>query len=370
MKKWCIIPFFVPHQGCPHTCVFCNQQRISGVFSAGPSSLEVSTQIGQYLKTIPVDCRVEVAFYGGSFTGLPWERQRELLQPAYQAWEASQVDGIRISTRPDLIKPKILERIKALGVTTVELGVQSLDPEVLEVAQRGHGPEVVEKAVNFIRQAGMKLGLQMMIGLPGDNRERSYKTVSQIIKLQPDFVRIYPTLVIRHTVLERMFHQNDYTPLELDEAVEWTKILYLHLVAQDIPVIRMGLQTTEELLKPGEVVAGPWHPAFGELVQAAVALEQIEVLLKQWIREHPFCPKPLTTNTGLVTFSLIINPRYGSRVVGQHQRNFQHILKKWKVKFKLQTNDSIPVRDLILKDDENTGKITLNWQEFLANYRI
>ena len=370
-KQWRIIPFFVPHQGCPHTCVFCNQKLISGSNSV-PTGVEVAKQIREYLITIPTGCEVEVAFYGGSFTGLSIGLQEELLAPAYQAYQEGLIKGIRISTRPDLIDPKVIEHLQKWGVRTVELGVQSLNREVLTASGRGHTPEDAIRSAVMIREAGLILGLQMMIGLPKDSREKSLATGLGLIKLRPDFVRIYPTIVIRDTLLHKLFREGNYCPLSLEEAVDWTRLLFVKFISHEIPVIRMGLQASESLLKPGEITAGPFHPAFGELVESAVALEQLEMLLGKWKMQRETLDFQLTKSKVTMPEKLIltINPRYWSRIVGHYRANLKRIERKWKLSLKILGDEFLPVRDIRMQTDLEEVENYLSWQEFLTNCRM
>ncbi len=388
-KQWRIIPFFVPHQGCPHTCVFCNQKSISGS-SRPPTGAEVAKQLREYRATIPAGFVVEAAFYGGSFTGLAASEQEALLAPAYQACQEGLIEGIRISTRPDLIDAAGLKHLKKWGVRTVELGAQSLDPGVLIAAGRGHTPEDTQRSARLIQDAGLKLGLQMMLGLPGDTRDKSLATGQGLGELRPDFVRIYPTVVMRGTLLHKLYQMGSYSPLTLAEAIDWTERLYISFNCREIPIIRMGLQTTGSLLKPGEIIAGPFHPAFGELVESAVALRQLEYLLAKWeeakaststlpgpkeiqplgheIRgaKHPGGKRGESSHQ----LVLVSNPRYFSRLIGQHRANLKKIELKRRQSIKIIGDETMPLRDLRLMDETGSRENYLNWQEFLTKCRI
>lgn len=276
------IPIFVPHRGCPFDCVFCNQKRITGSANS-VTAQDVKQTIEEYLKTLPTENRrVEAAFFGGSFTGIPIEEQTELLSAAYEYIENGLTDGIRLSTRPDYIDKNILDNLLKYGVTTIELGVQSMNDEVLKNAGRGHTKEDVINAVNLIRKYPFSLGLQMMTGLPGDTKAKSLATADEIIALSPDIVRIYPTLTIRDTKLEYMYRNGTYTPQTLEEAVELCKELVLKFEAHNITVIRVGLQSTDEISESGgSVVAGPLHSSFGELVESSIYFDLIINELKK-----------------------------------------------------------------------------------------
>lgn len=279
-KRHYVIPIFVPDLGCPHRCVFCNQKRITGQ-GAIPDAGEVERKITEFLPHIPEgdDITVEVAFYGGSFTAVAPELQKELLGPAYEALSAGQINHIRVSTRPDAIDDATLTLLSTYGVSIIELGVQSMDDTVLLQANRGHTSRDVLRAVALIKSWGFALGLQIMVGLPGDGDEKAVATCEEIIALGPDFVRIYPCLVLRDTGLAERYHRGEYKPWSLEEAVDTCKKLLVRFAKAGIPVIRIGLQPSEEISWSGDIIAGPYHPAFRELVESAVAREQMTQLL-------------------------------------------------------------------------------------------
>ncbi len=268
------IPLFVPHKGCPNDCVFCNQKRITAKASSVTGE-DVDGIISEYLKTLPKDGYIEAAFFGGSFTGIPMHEQDELLSVAKKYLDAGKISGIRLSTRPDYINEEILDLLKSKSVTTIELGVQSLDEEVLLLSNRGHTSDIVYKSSELIKSYGFSLGLQMMTGLPGDTYERSLKTAREFIRIKPDFVRIYPTLVIKDTALADMYYSGAYIPQSTDSAVSLCKHLKTEFLKNDIEVIRVSLQPTEEISPDASVVAGPFHQAFGELVDNAIYCDLI-----------------------------------------------------------------------------------------------
>lgn len=280
-----IIPIFVPHVGCPHDCVFCNQKKITGL-STDMTKEEVDNTIKSYLKTIPKsNQKLEVAFYGGSFTAIDKDIQKDLLSIANKYKKKGLIDTIRLSTRPDAIDIDILDLLREQGVDIIELGVQSLSQGVLDKSNRGHTKEDVYEAVRLIREYDFKLGLQMMIGLLGDTREKSIYTASEIIKLKPDLVRIYPTLVVKDTYLETLYNENKYNALSLEEATKISSIILMMFEVNEINVIRVGLQPTENICsESGEVVAGPFHPSFRQIVESKIYafilsefLEEIDV---------------------------------------------------------------------------------------------
>lgn len=260
------IPIFIPQKGCPFECVFCNQKKISGE-DKPPSSEEIKKIIELHLTTIPkTNTFIEAGFFGGSFTGLPLKEQESYLKEVLPYIKENSIQGIRLSTRPDYINKEILDFLKAFDVNTIELGAQSFDDEVLFLSGRGHTSKQTVLASLMVKEAGFKLGLQMMIGLPGDSFEKAFFTARKIAELKADCVRIYPALVIRGTKLEEIYKQGLYHPLTMDEAVGWSKEIYKIFEESFIPVIRMGLHPSEGLLGGRELVAGPFHQSFRELV--------------------------------------------------------------------------------------------------------
>ena len=285
MKKEYIIPVFVPHLGCPHDCVFCNQRKISGQTKMVTAE-DVKETIEYYLSNFrKEDNYIEVAFFGGSFTGIEPEKQEELLSAAYEYVKEKKVDSIRLSTRPDYIDKEILKRLKKYGVKTIELGVQSSSDYILKRAQREHTFEEVKKASKLIRKYGFTLGHQMMVGLPESTKNDELKTAKDLIKLKPKIVRIYPVLVINGTQLEKDYIDGEYKPLSVDQAVETSKDLLTLFNKKHIKVIRIGLQNTSEITDPNDknsqVVAGPYHPAFRQLVESAMWYDVISSKIKK-----------------------------------------------------------------------------------------
>ncbi|KAB3535199.1 radical SAM protein [Alkaliphilus pronyensis] len=318
-KKKYIIPIFIPHRGCPHDCSFCNQKRIAGNIKE-MNGKDIEIQINEYLNLYPKTTKKEIAFYGGSFTGIPINKQKELLQPAYKAKVNGIIDDIRISTRPDYIDTNILKILKDYGVTIIELGVQTTDDEVLKYNKRGHTKSDVAKAVATIKKEGFKLGLQMMLGLAGDSVTAIDNTVKDFINWKPNFVRVYPTLVIKDTFLEELFNTGNYIPYTLEEAITIAKKVLIQFQREGISVIRVGLQTTEEITYGKGVVAGPYHPAFREMVETEIYKEKIEGLLKD---------KKVIFNKSIVVHC---NTREASRVSGYCQSNKNYFLNKYNLK--------------------------------------
>ena len=266
------IPIFIPHLGCPHNCIFCNQKKITG--QSTPCTLEdAEREIERHLSFLPQG-DVEISFFGGSFTAISVTEQEAFLSLAQEYVKKGQVSGIRLSTRPDAVDWETLERLRHYGVTTVELGVQSFCDEVLKQSGRGHDANCAVEGCKRVKEAGFSLGIQLMCGLPADTLAFDLLSAEQARKLG-DFVRIYPVLVLKDTPLEGLYREGRYSPLSLEEAVERTA--RMKEVLFPVPVIRTGLCTED--LKEEDVAAGPIHPAFGELVEAALYDKKVRSFL-------------------------------------------------------------------------------------------
>lgn len=329
MRKY-NIPIFVPHKGCPFDCVFCNQNRITGSLKEVTPE-DVTNTIEDYLKTLPKnDRKIEVAFFGGSFTGIPIDEQSLLMERVSPYIKSGIIDGIRLSTRPDYISNEILDNLKQYGVTTIELGVQSMADSVLMASNRGHTRETVKKAVALIRNYDFSLGLQMMTGLPGDTDELSLETAGELIKLKPDFVRIYPTLTIKDTYLEKLYKLGKYKPQELDNAVVLAKKLLIMFEKANIDVIRIGLQPTEEINSDASVVAGPFHSSFGELVESSIYYDIIK-------------EKAMGIGDDVTIF---VNPREISKAVGNKRSNILKLKEELGINIKIKGDTSLERREV------------------------
>ncbi len=259
-----IVPIFIPFGGCAHQCVFCNQAGITGAPPL-PQIDGIRVTVKEYLRTWNGDGRKEVAFYGGSFTGLPVELQKSYLEAVQSFLKDGSIDGLRVSTRPDYITVETLKVLKQYSVDTVELGVQSMSAKVLKLSGRGHSVEDVVSAVKLLREGNFIVGLQMMPGLPGDTFNSVVDTAGGIAELKPDFVRVYPTLVIEDTPLKKVLDRGDYKPWTLDDMVDVCKEVSAIFKQKNIQVIRMGLQPTKDL--DASFVAGPYHHSFRQLVE-------------------------------------------------------------------------------------------------------
>lgn len=315
MIKHYNIPIFIPELACPFQCAFCNQEKISG-HSLIPDDKQIIETIENHLNSFTEKERiVELAYFGGSFTGIPYEQQEHYLSLVQAFIKKGQIQSIRLSTRPDYINDKILQLLKKYNVETIELGAQSLDDEVLKMTFRGHTVKQVEEASALIHKFGFKLGLQMMIGLPGDSLEKSLNTANKIIDLGADNTRIYPALVIRETAMHTWFKNGKYSPLSLEEAVNWTKEILPIFENAGVNVIRVGLHPSEGLISGDELVAGPFHISFRELVLTEIWNEKLTSLLK------------LEQN-----YKLELTIPYGSlnHAIGHKAKNKKMLLMKYK----------------------------------------
>ena len=332
MKKQYIIPIFVPHLGCPNDCIFCNQKSISGQKS-NMTKEKAKEIIENYLKSIDKEnAQIEIAFFGGSFTAIEEERQEELLQVASEFVKSGQVSSIRVSTRPDAIDKNILKRLKKYKVKTIELGVQSSNNYILKRINRGHTFEDVKKAAKLIRWNGFRLGVQMMVGLPESTTIDEINTAKELIKLKPKMVRIYPVLVIKNTPLEKELEKGTYKPLTVVQAVEVCKEIVRLFHDKNIDIIRIGLQPTDEISEPGseksEVVAGPYHPAFRQLVESAMWYDAIVGKIKR-------------LNVKVKEVEVTVNPVDANNVIGHKKENVKNLKDLYDVNLVLKQDPKI-----------------------------
>jgi histone acetyltransferase (RNA polymerase elongator complex component) len=270
-RKHLIIPIFIMHSGCPHRCTFCNQKIIAGNYAPQITKDFFDAEVKSYLDwNKKRSSNVEIAFYGGSFTGIDKAYQETLLSWAGSYVESGQVNSIRVSTRPDYITKDSLTLLKKYNVSTVEIGAQSFNDDALQFAQRGHDSAATVLAMKTLKEQGFRTGLQLMAGLPKDTPDGFMNSINKTIELQPDTVRLHPLLVLSGTDLAEEFRRGNYKPLELAEAVDLCRMAWEKLTAVGIRVIRIGLQVTQALEKEGAILAGPFHPAFGSLVLSSV----------------------------------------------------------------------------------------------------
>lgn len=339
LYKPLVIPIFIPHSGCPHQCAFCNQSIITSETHSLPDAAFIQKEVNDFLKFKGNRSQVQLAFFGGNFLGLPPETIVELLECAQQLVRENKIDEIRCSTRPDTISESILEITKDYDLTTVELGVQSMDDRVLEQARRGHTREDTRNAAHLLKAYGIKTGMQMMVGLPGDTSQTALDTAAAICRLKPDFMRIYPLIVLEGSLLTRWYRKGQYSPMELSESVSLVKELYKIFTEHKIPVIRMGLQASDLLQDPASMVAGPWHPAFGHLVFSELfldkTLEQIQVKYPVTVPEQ---------------LSLIVHPSSQSRLRGDKNHNMQILQIKYpRTTFTVKTDLLLDREDIVIQ---------------------
>ena len=351
MKKQYVIPIFVPHLGCPNDCIFCNQKSISGQ-KKNMTRQEAKNIIETHLKSINKEnSLVEIAFFGGSFTAIEEKQQEELLGLAYEYIKNKKVDSIRVSTRPDYINKTILKRLKKYKVKTIELGVQSANDYILKQCKRGHTFEDVKKASKLIRWHRFVLGHQMMVGLPESTKLDEINTAKALIKLKPKIVRIYPVLVIKDTPLEEEYKNNEYSPLTVEQAVETCKDIVDLFNKANIEVIRIGLQNTEEITDPQEkssqVVAGPYHPAFRQLVEGRLWYDAIVQEIKK-------------INVKVMQVKIIANQENVNNIIGHKKENILKLKEYYDVDVRVEANDDI-------KPGKFKLEIEKTYQDFLNN---
>lgn len=324
MKKHAIIPVFIPHLGCPHECVFCDQNAITAR-TVPVSGEEVKNKIDTWLSTIEERGieNVEISFYGGSFTAIPIDLQTKYLKIGYEYVKAGRVSHLHLSTRPDYIDDEILTNLKKYKVGAIELGVQSFSDDVLLRSQRGHDTACVYKACELIRSYGFDLGIQLMVGLPGDTKELDIMSAKKTAELKPELARIYPTVVLEGTELASMLHDGTYTPLGVENAVDISKDMYRILADAGIEIMRVGLKSTD-LITPGSDLGHTYHPAFRQLVEGEIAKEDME---KQ-IEEH-FGKNGPPSDHGLIDITFTSCERCLSNMSGHKAVNRRWLENKY-----------------------------------------
>jgi histone acetyltransferase (RNA polymerase elongator complex component) len=327
--KQMTIPIFIPHLGCGHACTFCNQKAISGVEREPEwSEKQIVEQIDLWLSTTKIYDRIEIAFFGGSFTGIPVALQEQYLQIGQSYLETGKIQGVRLSTRPDYMDQTVAKRLKRYGVTLVELGVQSFCDEVLTACHRGHDRSQIDNAVNVLKDVGIDFGIQLMIGLPKDTPERFLESVRSAIKLKPSCVRLYPTLVLEQTELANELEQGIFKPLALNDAVTLALEAYLLFNEAGIPVIRMGLQASETLSNGMSVLAGPHHDAFRTLVESQMYKRLMERDLENGLPDTRLCVR--------------VHPKHVSFFSGYKQENIKWLESKGIRLDKIIKDETIP----------------------------
>ena len=362
MKPFGMIPFFIPHVGCPYVCTFCNQSRITG--QSGISHLTpeyIQQTIKDYIGSKREDKFWEVAFYGGSFTAIHSDLQHTLLAPAHEMLRQGIIDGIRCSTRPDAVGDEAISLLQSYGVKTVELGVQSMNDGILVDAKRGHTAQEVVDAVERLKQRGMTVGVQLLPGLKGETWETILETAIAVVKLKPDFVRIYPVLVIENTELADQYRSGAYKPLSTEQAITYCAFLKEWFEEHNIEVIRTGLQSSEELDSGNSLVSGPYEPAMGELV----VNEQYKQRIEMCIDEH-FSSKRCLENQYTYHISPSVN-HYSHKVECRTHANNTNKLTKHKILISYPRNLTSKVRGLknrnILYFQETYPQFSIEWCE-------
>lgn len=306
--RHCNIALFIPHEGCPHQCSFCNQRSISGA-AKKPRAADVAEAAETALASR--DCKAaQLAFFGGSFTAVERGYMLELLEAAQPYLQTGRIAGIRVSTRPDAVGSDVLALLRRYGVTAVELGAQSMDDRVLSRNGRGHTARDVEAASRRIREMGFELGLQMMTGLPGDTPQGSARTLRRLLTLRPDTMRIYPTIVLEGTPLEQLYRAGAYIPQPLEEAVSLCAELLLLCEDAGVPVIRLGLHAGGDV--QAGYRAGPWHPAFRELCEGEIYYQTACKALRQCLPQGGEA-------------ILWVAPRFVSQMTGQRRGNVERL---------------------------------------------
>ena len=307
-----IVPVFLPHAGCPHRCVFCDQRSVTGTATTIPDAGAVQRAMEIYGNSRnPNNRLVQIAFYGGNFLGLPKKTIHSMLAAATRFVQSGRVDSIRFSTRPDTVDDEHLALINEYPVSTVEIGAQSMSNRVLDRSRRGHRAVDTIRAVRLLKEFGFETGVQMMVGLPGDDKKTVLHSGHRIATLAPAFIRIYPTIVLAGSPLGRWYTQGRYHPLDLDGAVDLTKQLLILFHSYRIPVIRMGLQASADLETGSAVMAGPYHPAFGHLVYEALFFDAVTTRLGTRPPDGPI--------------HIVVHPRSVSKMRGLNNHNWQRL---------------------------------------------
>lgn len=333
MKKRYIIPIFVPHLGCPNNCTFCNQKTISGQ-TKEVTPEDVKETVEYYLNSFKEkNIYTEIAFFGGSFTGIEIEKQESLLKAAYEFIKLKKVNSVRVSTRPDYIDRDRLKLLKKYGVKTIELGVQSTNDYILRKCKRNHTFDDVKKASKLIRWYGFTLGHQMMVGLPDSTLLDELRTAKDLAKLKPKIMRIYPVLVLKGTELEREYLDGTYFPLSVEQAVERCKELCYFFAKKRINVIRVGLQSTDTISdlsknEDSEVVAGPYHETFRQLVEASMNYDMIVKKIRSF-------------NTKVKEVEIATSPDNVNNVVGYKRENILKLKDYYDVDAKVKQDEKM-----------------------------
>lgn len=342
------IPVFISHFGCPNACVFCNQKKINGR-ETDVSLEDLKNIVDDYLKTLPKNSIKQVAFFGGTFTGISMNLQKEYLEVVKKYIDNKDIEGVRISTRPECINDEILIQLKKYGVKTIELGIQSLDDKVLKATGRNYTYDIVKTSCDLIKKYGFELGIQLMIGLPNSDYRSDLMSAIKSLELNPDIARIYPTLVIKGTELEHMYKKKLYESLSLEEAIDTIVPIYSLLEFKNINVIRVGLQPAEDLTAEGVIISGPFHPAFRDLVENKIYFNLLSKIYKK--------EKEL---------KIEVNEKNVSKIVGQKGIN----KKAFYPNFEILINNNLHLDELNINSKKYTKKEILEgeFNEKISNF--
>jgi len=315
------IPIFIPHKGCPNNCIFCNQKKISGQIN-DVTVQDVDNIIQKYLNYYTnKDKKIEIAFFGGSFTGIDINLQVEYLKVANKYIQSKKVDSIRLSTRPDYINDEILNMLEEYGVETIELGVQSMDDEILNYAKRGHTSQDVIKASRLIRNHNIRLGHQVMVGLPKSTIDTEVYTIKECLKLKPEQLRLYPVYVIEDSELYDMYNLEIYKPLDINSAVKRCLAIINECQKTNVAIIRLGLQSTSEITSSNSNIFGPVCDNFAEYVMAAIIRESIEKIYKENINED------IVVYVQSKYISVTVGPKKINKIYFENKYNVKYIVK-------------------------------------------
>lgn len=349
MKTHAIIPIFIPHKGCPNDCVFCNQKKITA--KQKPFEVaDIEKRMEEYLPTLKNRGLevIEVAFFGGSFTGIPLEEQKEYLRVAKRYKDAGEIQKIHLSTRPDYIDDDILKLLKDYTVDVIELGVQSFDAEVLKLSNRGHTRDAVYPACKKIKEYGFELGIQLMIGLPGDTYEKCMKSVQEAVKIGPSLARLYPTVIIKDTELFEQYQRGEFQPFSKDEILRTTKDMYRVLRDSGITILRVGLKSSDLICETGETAGGTYHPAFRQLVEGELAKEDMEKQLLHWCNRFEKAKTEIAEKKHKVTF--LCEGTSFSNMIGNCRRNKLYFEEKYSnFSFRFKTDETMEVGKYYIK---------------------
>ncbi len=331
-KKPLIIPVFIPHSGCPHQCAFCNQSIITDHASTLPDKKNIQNIVKQYLQYKGKRDRVELAFFGGNFLGIAPDKMIQLLEMVQPYITEKKIDGIRFSTRPDTINTITLDRIEPYHISGIELGVQSMDNRVLLKSKRGHTSIDTINAIRILKKYPFEIGVQVMVGLPGDTETTLFESTKKLARLAPDFARIYPLMVLKGSLLEQWYRRGEYTPLSLENSIALVTKMVGIFKAADVRVIRMGLQASDLMEDESMVLAGPWHPAFGHLVFSQIFYDLACNKIEQYKRG-------LTSRT----LFLSVHPNSESRLRGNKNINLKKLKKQYsEFNFSIRLDKKIP----------------------------